>query len=770
MAKHTVDTQHILVGDRYVFFTSLSNEKNPSLRALGAHALNRLNAIDNQLMNKKNENTKEVNDKPTLIESYLNLINQLANTMSQNEINFVKTQLALIKQIENTTQYTNEDLIAIKDIINDFDKSNKVNYPKLIEALNRLLLAPDDRKKLLTEQINNISIIKHNYELLEKKKQEEITKQYLTKYEDYKKTYTKDLVQAITINGNELTFVNETTNEAFTNEILQALQRMSRDKTFLDKLTIQYANNDISTASLLPDIVAYVTKEILNNKDSLTKNNWNADTIIQGISQKVDDFFSHNSLEIFYNKTQKSIEEYAMRRQNQFKDLARYVQNLDEKARDQLINEYTQGDKNSKLFNAYQALIANFNSPQIMANFTRELGLAIQAQISKEVSIKLNKNNPTFSEIKEYLSNHKTEFYKERKLATNLETQLSILNVTHSGIAELIASKNVAERIANVLTSNVPGVKINLKDDVQFTIGFTPNETLTNEENEMVGKINEIITKHYQNFLPTYKELSTGTTEIKASHTALNQIFTNISNELKNIGMNENTLENLLNKLKNNIQGSISVKDYTLYNDALGFHGGSLGAGKVSDSVIENILQMYEMGGINQMDVDTLIFAVINSTDSTYGNDALKQHIANFLLGGAALLMFDEDFNNAKQFLDQGMNQLLAGHTTNVQLYQLNSFYIPASFILHTIYQQLLPIYNDIVTNVMAKPKTNYVNITTHNLSPEDIPTGSDYSEPITRWNDISSKAISQTKIEFMFMAGMLDIMENLSKAFKINV
>jgi len=103
--------------------------------------------------------------------------------------------------------------------------------------------------------------------------------------------------------------------------------------------------------------------------------------------------------------------------------------------------------------------------------------------------------------------------------------------------------------------------------------------------------------------------------------------------------------------IKNIMVGAISVKDYTLYNDDLGYHGGSLGSGGAPDGVIENITKMYELGGITPEDKDNLMFAVLNCAPSAIGSN-LKESLEQYLLGGAALIMFDEGFSFGSKYIN----------------------------------------------------------------------------------------------------------------------
>ena len=96
-------------------------------------------------------------------------------------------------------------------------------------------------------------------------------------------------------------------------------------------------------------------------------------------------------------------------------------------------------------------------------------------------------------------------------------------------------------------------------------------------------------------------------------------------------------------------QTGISVKDYFAGNN-LGFHGGTLGSSL--ESVVNNIENMYELGGISKMDTDMLYFAIANCSPEAVAF-GLKESIETYLAGAAAMMMFDEGFTVASNFINQ---------------------------------------------------------------------------------------------------------------------
>ena len=209
--------------------------------------------------------------------------------------------------------------------------------------------------------------------------------------------------------------------------------------------------------------------------------------------------------------------------------------------------------------------------------------------------------------------------------------------------------------------------------------------------------------------------------------------------------------------------GSISVKEYSLYQNELGYHGGTLGSTPLK--AIENIQKMYELGGITPIETESLTLALLNCADSAIGGPNLRQSLENYLLGGAALVMFDEGYTQAHAFLDNMPKTIQALLPKNLNLYLLNSAYIPASFILETIHQNLKEFYQKEIDKSVGNFMNRNKVIITNNAQPPDK---WDWEHLKDSFQSVTNEALAGIDIQFIFMAGMLDIFENLGAAFKV--
>jgi len=181
---------------------------------------------------------------------------------------------------------------------------------------------------------------------------------------------------------------------------------------------------------------------------------------------------------------------------------------------------------------------------------------------------------------------------------------------------------------------------------------------------------------------------------------------------MNSLAMTSEEQEKAWEELSNTFISSISVKEYTLYNNDLGYHGGSLGSGGAPAGVVKNITRMYELGGITPIEADELLFSILNCAPSAIGS-GLKEHLENYLLGGAALMMFDEGFTASKTYLKQMQEQIgINALPTNLNLYFLNGVYVPASYIIYNIYANLSAFYGQLNTDIESIKQRNRVVIT----------------------------------------------------------
>ena len=151
----------------------------------------------------------------------------------------------------------------------------------------------------------------------------------------------------------------------------------------------------------------------------------------------------------------------------------------------------------------------------------------------------------------------------------------------------------------------------------------------------------------------------------------------------------------------------------------------------------------------------------------------LKESVQVYIAGAAAIMMFDEGFTAAEQFLDE-MKGILGGNDAagTLHLFRVNGKLVPSSIVYNTIANSLNSIINNISAefNSVMQSGGNSVHIN-NTLSQSDIPSFSEEPDPQARWDSLSSQGdsvLSGSNISFTFLGGLLDILQQIPTAFNL--
>ena len=758
------------VGGRFIFFSELLNSENPSLKGLGTAAQNKLTMINSTLKGTGNENVKS--SAQNNIEKYLKFIIDAAKSRYDNEIDFLKRQLA--DRIMKLPESKNTD--ELKKMLNSLNESI-IDYDQILYLFNYILQDHTTFRDTLDKQINNIKLIQDNYNDLTKEDQQKIIEDFDKSYGAYLE-HRKELTQKRFIQadetGREIYHRMQTTiTELYQQRIERAIENLANNPTLIAEIESEYSKSSgqsVDENTLLKILVDIVTREILQGGSASTFSQKElSDTITLPQLEKIID---NNIIGVFQKGIPKTLEEIAMRYQNRFEGITNFLLSL--KDTDAVIEEYAPNKKEAdRLKDALAELQKETQESRkkyLMGVFTRDFGSIIQKQILDKLNItKSQVANIAWNEIRD-----KAKEYAQVRPSKN--TVADTLRITRlkkaSSVAELIGNKEVQDQIINVINNNIPGAIINLKDDIVFTVGFDPAAITSHTEN-FEQDFNKTISLMYKDFLSIYHSRGGGKTNISTAKDVykeqLGKIIEKIKTSLNVIDKDDKDMEKILKELKDFFLGAVSIKDYNVYSNELGFHGGSLGQGGSPEGVMQNVYAMYEMGGITALDAETLYFAAVNCASSTLGPSDLKTNLENYVLGAAALMMFDESFSSSESFLQDMQEQLINSHIKNLELYRLNGVYVPSSYILNSIAENLSTVYQQIAEMdtplEFAQHAQNRVAIIPHSLTPDDIPKKGTSQE---RWNWVAEQGNANTKINFIFMAGMLDIMEQLQAAFQV--
>lgn len=182
-----------------------------------------------------------------------------------------------------------------------------------------------------------------------------------------------------------------------------------------------------------------------------------------------------------------------------------------------------------------------------------------------------------------------------------------------------------------------------------------------------------------------------------------------------------------------------------------GFQGASFGA-----NIFEQLSIIQEtMGGfITNQDVNWLLFAMINAASQAIGAEN-KTALENYFSTMVGYLMF----NDAQLLMEDVINERAyeANGSNDIHLYTINGIYIPNSYILEKTYNALVKIPPDIQSDKEGlRARLHVYKGGPVNLTPDLT---------LKEWEATSNLAIQATKLDMHFLAGFLDILENIAKS-----
>ena len=228
---------------------------------------------------------------------------------------------------------------------------------------------------------------------------------------------------------------------------------------------------------------------------------------------------------------------------------------------------------------------------------------------------------------------------------------------------------------------------------------------------------------------------------------------------------------------------STTVKTYNEYSNQIGYLGGSLGSDLSSQ--LDRIQELFisaggEMASNIREDMNWLHFAILNCTPHSILGTSNKETIENYLGSVAALALFDEGSAEGEviqtfaEQLQDGANKAV-NRTDSMKilhLYKGNGIYIPGSYILEQVLKSL---QEEVIPNILTIPTTvkRGAGITIINNVSEQSTTIP--NRPIfgrTSWNDnawaiAGASAEGQIKLQILFLAGLLDIVNSINKTLR---
>lgn len=777
---------------RYIFFSSLYN-KNREIYDIGQSRLS--NFKTNHTSNSDDTNGEEYENFTQQIDAYLNMLQSWHQMLLNSERMFLQSNLSILKE---NNQFNN--ITSILEKMQDGTSITEDDYSNIIAFINFIQNHGDltAMQENIKTSLNNISHLNKNFLSLTKEEKQTAIHNYITSPKNYNINAGK-LMRTIRIDDTFVSAYIKSNSQYYAERVNKLLASLSDSEQFKQLVYQQYEKykND----KTITVVGSNLTKLILSIvSDTITKDQGHhkgehTNKLTELVIQRLEDALKTTNLHkdlitpasgaFTHGGKRESFEEIAMLhvREN-LSQLLETATNAE-----QIINKY---DKNKKLLNKWKnlkKLIAQGAAKEQIVKKRREFNASLRENIKSAFSNR-EVNGQIYSELTE--NKDKIKFFSNRQIQKTLsfmENPLEAilpefangckLTISKNTMAELLAANHIEENIPGMITGKLPG-SLNMKDDVTFILDTqTDIQTLLERETEasikpLITDINNTINQYLEqtlgNFVKHYHDAGGGATDVElAEKTYIEDMKTLmglIEKYLSDINADEDIRTAVLNKLNNTLVGGISVKDYSLYNNEIGYHGGSLGGSGAPEAVVNNITKMYELGGISPYDKEALLFAILNCAPSAIGSH-LKDSLEAYLLGGAAMIMFDEGFSIGKKYLQDMKEQVnienFSGPKT-LGLYYLNLTYVPSSYILYNIYQSLLQFYHKLPSDIHTVKVRNRV-VINNNASESLIPDSGSLPE---RFKAAATAAEKQITIQFLFMAGMLDILNNLQNSFNI--
>lgn len=752
------------VSSRYVFFKTLT--EHDWLYNYIDDASTRLYHVSSAIGTGTayNARTEEYTDR---IGKYLNFIKSMKENLESNELAFLEQQASLL----------NDSLGSeIKSALEGF-RTGKVEYPKIISLINRLFQDQQKYTEYMKSEIDRMEKVADTYNDL--RDTAWLDEFYETQYKRYagiiagmvqRKTRTKDEVT-----GKWIDNYGQSISEKLSKKANIIIHNLANDDEFISQIqtAFQETNAQMTSDDVRKKIIDLVADRLLNEELDT-----DPETIIQNIQQSAQNNMKDMITSIkdaefsrIVEADVPQLEEIAL---SANKDLGEFLSGLDKQSINNIKKVYPD---TQDIINKYDK-IKNKNTES--ANKTKqEMIKIVRAAIRSRASKILDRKVTSQAKVtKLELAQLKkvSGFITPTQIKQDLAASLKGVQFSHDMMGEILASKEVKDKIKNVIVNNLPGVSISFKADIRFSTGYVGSDAINiNDKNftKIQSIINTVLKDNYSSFLVEYKNAAGGQTDVKAAKKVYKEWLSEMKSQLDLlIDSDKDLAEQFSDKTKiyeefyKTFSNSISVKDYALYNNELGFHGGSLGSRTAPEKVIDNITEMYTLGGISNADAEELLFAVINCGEAMIGSN-IKPSLEQYLLGGAALIMFDDSFAASDVFLEQLTDQFKGQRIVN--LYRINQHYIPASFILQEIYENLVKVYQDINTNIRLSNIQAHNRVTiTNNVTYESAEVSGD--TPQERAASVSAYALSHISIQFSFMGGLMDIMKKeLSNVGKIS-
>lgn len=765
-----------LLGQRYIFFKELQSTNSGLASNVEAH----FNNINQKLFSNKTKDTQS-SEQLNYLKNYLTFLSNLIKKEQENEYFFINQLITKLKENKDiTNSKIGQELIkkAEKGLYN-------MNPTEIINLLNLLLQDEENYLTALKNQLNNLDIYEQNLKKQEqeqnktrKQLEQELTDTFFNNTKAYDELFNKLRANIVDENNEIIKKWQDSTLLELKKRIddnLRAIRMTPQLKTKIIEAINSHSGSTISELiNMLKQIAINAAIKKIDLYDYLDNNKMQELPSFQELLSKVhiETVFSNN------NKAYATIEEQALK--SGFNIAEKLLEIEGEGQQEQIVEKYA-GQKGIDVLKK----LREATKKQTQAAYKGQLTLLLRQGIQEQQQAFINHHKKSLQQASDEvkLEAFLKDTAKKQKITYNSIERALDLKITIPDLAEI--STITGNAISKTLSGGYVGGKhVLLKNDFMIEWSWYDNmlsnllhsSDISQKAKTALEKFIKRLQELQENFLTQYSKKGHNTTKIEQAYRDYYSQMYALAKEYKKVyGLlykDAEAQQKIARFLVTFVLESVTVKEYESYNPTIGYKAGNLGAGGRVVDAVPNILKMYELGGISTIEANEIIEALLNCGANMFAPTDLVENFKNYLLGGAAMMLFDDGFANGEKFLEQ-MKQLFfnVSGPKQVHLLLLNQKYYPFSFILQQILNNLLQVYEDITNIITYNPKQlitkNYLQITNNMYLPSDT----EWSKikpgnSAERWNWVSEKAQDTVTITFMFMGGILDILEKLKSAF----
>lgn len=723
--------------DRFVFYDSLRNKESPLVKNL-------VRRIEKNLYGRaRNPTMRDKDRSPSKqMEKVLFFLEQAYLFERQKEQKFFQEQLKKHPELE--------------EILNKY--SNSGDYITFIAQLNSMLHGAELFKKELDTEIKRIkryNEANYHYKTTRKRKRELQKLEHTNTH--YKGNLTpqqtkdrKELSEIFRIHENLLTDDGTTfsaDNPYFTLDGKQVFQSIFSSQSYISTITTAV-------------IEKYGAKLFSYQSGQLKINTQQLNVLIKLLTDKAYELLLLN--EGGFKRGKKGTDARGIIRNENLLRAKRVVDSKDFEAFvENLLNAPEEGD----LFEALNTIAEQYKLP-----------------FNSFENIKATK-----AEITSLRNKVKKAYERERSIARAQGKKFQTFsswrksnNITDDDLKQMILQSksihvqayytNEGMNVVDLLSNGIQGAVVsghkNLTDDV--IAGYLVIESSFNDSSfqKIIQKTKRNLT-NVQKYAMKEMRKTVGVDDLRKNTYELNKARQEQKTILEEANKEIKEIYDGVQDILSHINIHTSIKGYkSISAGRYAFEGAAFGSDIIEQATI--LEDLFEAGGISTFDRDWLIFALINCGEGMIGKGN-KHHLEDYLSMVAGLLMFNDAYlisQDVRKFIE---NTYVNASVEDIHLYVLNNIYIPNSYILEETYHAMFRAFIDLEGYINGGDVYHKINLTLKTYDTGYKKTFSqdelDFDKGGIAWFNESKAAIKQTTLTMTFLAGFLDILEQISQA-----